>query len=324
MKRTWHNMGLLAVLICLLAGGWLSLALAEEGMRSWVDEKGIRHYSDFFTIPQTPEPEPEPLDSGIPGFSDSLQSPDTQVQSRITNSLGMEFVFIKKGEFLRGSPKGEKGRDKEEKQHTVILIRDYYMQTTEVTQGQWKAVMEGQNPSWFSGCDSCPVEYVSHEDAEIFIRTLNELENVDWYRLPTEAEWEHACRAGSTTRFAYGDCLGDNADYDGNFPSPGCPKGQYPERTAPVAKYPPNAWGLYDMHGNVWEWCSDWYAPYPEEFSLKNPAGPAEGAEKVCRGGGWLNDEKICRSAYRSKRPPSTRSNSVGFRLCLYKNTDAP
>ena len=311
----------MALFIFLLVTGWTVIALAEDDIHFWVDANGVRHYSDYFSVPQKPENKPAPLAAGLPdspGDQAGERAPDS---ASFTNQLGMDFVLVEKGEFLMGSPKEEIGRDKEEYQHKVLLIRDFYMQTTEVTQGQWKAVMDGQEPAWFSGCDTCPVEYVSYTDVLEFIQKLNAMQSDSQYRLPTEAEWEYACRAGAGTRFAFGDCLGENANYDGTFPSIGCDPGKYPERTAPVSRYPANAWGLYDMHGNVWEWCSDWFAPYPEEFKIKNPAGPPEGLEKVCRGGAWLNEEKLCRSAYRSKRTVSNRSNSVGFRLCLDKGS---
>ena len=316
----------MAVLLFLLAGGWTLFSFAQDDIRYWVDEKGVKHYSDYHLIPESPAQKPEPLVSGLPdssGKEDAPPLPDVQTPegkqkpATFSNQLGMHFVLLKKGEFQMGSPKGEVGRNKGEFRRKVLLIRDFYIQTTEVTQGQWAAVMDGKKPSWFSGCDICPVEYVSYDDVMEFILKLNMTLPDGRYRLPTEAEWEYACRAGAQTRFTFGRCLEENANYDGSYPADGCPKGRYPERTAPVRTYPPNAWGLYDVHGNVWEWCSDWFAPYPEEFSVKNPAGPAEGTERVVRGGSWLNEESICRSAYRAKRPPAERSNAVGFRLCL-------
>ena len=189
------------------------------------------------------------------------------------------------------------------------------MQTTEVTQGQWRSVM-GDNPSGFKECgDDCPVENVSWNDIQGFMKKLNEKEGASIYRLPTEAEWEYAARAGTTTPFYFGDCLStDQANYNGNYPLADCPKGEYREKTVPVASFPPNKWGLYDMHGNVWEWCQDWYGEYPEG-SVTDPEGPETGSNRVLRGGGWIGGARYCRSALRYGVAPADRGSSFGFRL---------
>jgi len=224
---------------------------------------------------------------------------------KFRNSLGMEFVYIPPGTFMMGSPSNEKDRDKDERQHRVRLTRGFYMQTTEVTQRQWKAVM-GSNPSRFKG-DDLPVERVSWNDAQKFIRNLNRREGGDKYRLPTEAEWEYACRAGTTTRFYFGDSesrLGEYAWYRNNSGG----------RTHQVAEKKPNAWGLYDMHGNVWEWCRDWYGDYPSG-SVTDPKGPSGGSDRVIRGGSWNNKPRHVRSAYRGRNVPGSRNPYLGFRL---------
>lgn len=224
---------------------------------------------------------------------------------KVRNNLGMEFIYIKPGTFMMGSPSHEKGRYNNEKQHQVTLTRGFYMQTTEVTQGQWKAVM-GSNPSRFKG-DDLPVEQISWNDVQEFIRRLNQREGGDKYRLPTEAEWEYACRAGRTTRFSFGDDesrLGEYAWYDGNSGS----------RTHPVAQKKPNAWGLYDMHGNVWEWCQDRYGDYPSG-SVTDPEGPSSGSYRVIRGGSWVNEPRFVRSANRGRSYPDYRNYNLGFRL---------
>jgi formylglycine-generating enzyme required for sulfatase activity len=182
---------------------------------------------------------------------------------------GMEFVEIPAGTFIMGSPKDEPGRYDDEEQHEVIIEKEFYLQTTPVTQSQWEAVM-GNNPSRFKDnkdAPNCPVESVSWYDVQEFVKKLNAapetIEKGIEYSLPTEAEWEYACRAGTTTPFWNGDCLStDQANYDGNYPMPNCEKGIYRQRTTPVKIFKPNPWGLFDMHGNVWEWCQDEYKPY--------------------------------------------------------------
>jgi len=231
------------------------------------------------------------------------------------SGVRMTFVYIPPGEFMMGSPKDEPGRWDDEVQHHVTLTQGFYMQTTPVTQGQWEAVM-GDNPSSFKeDGPECPVETVSWEDAQAFIERLNRAEGDDVYRLPTEAEWEYACRAGTTTPFYTGRCLGtDEANYDGDYPLEGCPKGVYREKTTPVGSFPSNPFGLYDMHGNVWEWCRDWHGPYPSE-PIVDPTGPDTGSVRVRRGGGWFNYGRHCRSAGRSAFAPADRIRGGGFRL---------
>ena len=223
---------------------------------------------------------------------------------KITNSLGMQFVWIKPGTFMMGSPSGEADRDSDETQHRVILTQGYYLQTTEVTQGQWKAVM-GSNPSRFSSCgDECPVEKVSWDDVQAFISKLNAREGGAKYRLPTEAEWEHGCRAGSETPYANGKSLSSQGWFDANSGS----------KTQSVARKAANDWGLYDMHGNVWEWCQDWNADYPSG-NVTDPVGPSSGSFRVIRGGSWNRHARYCRSAFRNSRSPGDRNRYLGFRL---------
>ena len=243
--------------------------------------------------------------------------PPRPKSKKITNSLGMEFVSIKPGTFMMGSPSSEPERRKNERQHKVTLTKGFYMQTTEVTQGQWKAVM-GKNPSKFKNCgDDCPVEKVSWNDAQGFIRRLNQKEGSDKYRLPTEAEWEYAARAGSKTAFANGGISELKCGYDSNLDAVGWYCGNSNKRTHPVAQKQPNSWGLYDMHGNVYEWCQDWYGEYYPVSSVIDPTGPSSASLRVYRGGGWRKNARYCRAASRSRYKPGTRNGSVGFRLVL-------
>jgi formylglycine-generating enzyme required for sulfatase activity len=227
----------------------------------------------------------------------------------------MEFVYIPTGTFMMGSPADELERDNDERQHRVTISKPFYLQTTEVTQGQWKRVM-GNNPSYFKDCgDDCPVDSVTWNECHEFIRRLNERERTNKYRLPTEAEWEYACRAGTTTPFYSGNCLStDQANYDGNHQMPRCPKGKYRERTVGVRSFSSNPWGLYDMHGNVYEWCQDQYGTYPTS-NVTNPTGPSSGNYRVFRGGGWDNYARDCQSASRDRSYPVYRYYDLGFRL---------
>jgi formylglycine-generating enzyme required for sulfatase activity len=227
---------------------------------------------------------------------------------KITNSLGMEFVYVKPGSFMMGSPANESGRYDDETQHRVTLSKGFYMQTTEVTQGQWRAIM-GSSPSRFSNCgDDCPVEKVSWTDIQEFISKLNQIEVGSKYRLPTEAEWEYAARAGSTARFCYGDDEGRLSEYAWYSGNSG-------DKTHPVAQKQPNAWGLYDMHGNVYEWCQDWYDKNYPSGNVTDPTGPSSGSLRVLCGGSWSSLAEFCRSAIRYGKFPVTRNLYLGFRL---------
>ncbi len=234
-----------------------------------------------------------------------------------TNSLGMTFNLIPAGTFMMGSPADEPERDSDETQHQVTLTTSYYMQTTEITQGQWNAVM-GNNNAYSPNCgDDCPVEQVSWYDVQDFITELNNL-GQGTYRLPTEAEWEYAARAGTMTPFNTGNCLStDQANYDGNYPYTDCPSGVYRGNTLPVGSFAPNDWGLYDMHGNVWEWVQDWYGSYPGG-AVTDPTGPSTSSNRVMRGGNWMNKAEHCRSAFRRIVNPDNQLDYYrGFRLVL-------
>jgi formylglycine-generating enzyme required for sulfatase activity len=229
-----------------------------------------------------------------------------------TNSLGMRLVLIPPGEFVMGSPTTEQGRNASERQHRVRLTKAFYMATTEVTQGQWRAVM-GKNPSYFIG-DSLPVDTVCWDEAAEFCRKLSEREGAR-YRLPTEAEWEFACRAGTTTPFHSGDTIStDLANYDGNFTYGKGKKGLFREESTKAGSFAPNAWGLHDLHGNVWEWCADWHGDY-SAGDATDPTGPSQGEKRVVRGGCWINFPAVCRSANRGGTVPRSWNFNFGFRV---------
>ncbi len=235
-----------------------------------------------------------------------------------TNTAGMTFTTIAAGNFVMGSPAEEEGRQTDEVQRTVSISSPFYLQTTEVTQGQWHAVM-GSSPAYFAECgNECPVESVSWEDAQSFISALNTLENTTAYRLPTEAEWEYAARAGTTTATSAADLTG-LADTECQA-SPAltgvawyCANaGQGPH---PVGRLAPNAWGLYDMHGNVWEWTMDGYTREVSQAPAIDPVETDNADGYVYRSGGWSGDARTCRSADRDSAGAATRSDDLGFRV---------
>jgi formylglycine-generating enzyme required for sulfatase activity len=248
-------------------------------------------------------------------FVDQLQA---QSPKEITNSIGMKLVLIPKGTFMMGSPESEQGRSENETRHEVTISKDLYLGVYEVTQAQYEKVI-GKNPSLYQGAivgnenADLPVENVSWHDAVEFCKKLSDLPEEKKagrvYRLPTEAQWEYACRAGSKTAYSFD-------DEEGLLPVYGWFNRNSSNRTHTVGLLEPNAWGLYDMHGNVWEWCSDWYEEYPKG-AVSDPTGPCEGSGRVLRGGGWNFEAADCRSASRDWRLPSRRLNGRGFRLAL-------
>ena len=246
---------------------------------------------------------------GISIFGRELQvaEPQAQLTPEARNSIGMEFVLIESGTFEMGSPVGEAGRDDDELLHQVTISQPFYLGKYEVTQGQWEAMM-GTNPSEFSSCGSdCPVERVSWEDAQAFIAALNRREGVNVYRLPTEAEWEYAARGGTQTAYSFGDGANELRQH-------GWYTRNSDDRTHPVGGKRPNAFGLYDMHGNVWEWVADWYGDYSHGLVI-DPSGPATGIHRVFRGGCWSNAARRCRVSYRNHDTPGDRLPILGFRL---------
>lgn len=255
----------------------------------------------------------------------------------VTNSIGMKLVLIPPGEFMMGSPESEERHlSHEGPQHRVRITRPFYLGVYEVTQEAYERVM-GTNPSdfsrdgrdgnWVSGQDTSrfPVESVTWNDAVEFCRRLSvlpaERSAGREYRLPTEAQWEYACRAGTTTPFHFGSVLnGRQANCGGNNPYGTSEKGPYLRRTTTVGSYSANGFGLYDMHGNVWEWCSDWYDEnYYANSPVDDPQGPASGLHRVSRGGGWLSYAWGCRSADRYGLTSGGGYIGIGFRLALVR-----
>ncbi len=267
----------------------------------------------------------------------------------ITNSIDMKLVLIPAGKFWMGSPKEEKDRYDSETQHEVEITKPFYMGACEVTQAQYERIM-GRNPSYFSaggvGKDRVigkntarfPVDSVPWQDAKQFCDRLSELPAEKaagrTYRLPTEAEWEYACRAGASGKTAhpfyfkqpFSSLSSSQANFDGNYPYGGAARvGVYLNRTAEVGSYEPNAFGLYDMHGNVAEWCADWYGPYDDTF--RDPTGPDTNKEgrRVLRGGSWYDPGRYCRAANHNGHDADDGSYEIGFRVvCVVRGLDNP
>ena len=233
--------------------------------------------------------------------------------------------WVEPGTFTMGSPVGESARSDDETQHEATISKGFYLSVYEVTQAQYQAVMEGNTdglsatPSQAVGANR-PVEMVSWSDIQIFINRLNEMEENagrlqegERYGLPTEAEWEYACRAGTTTRYSWGEDFNtSNANYTGTNIG----------TTVDIGNYDPNPWGFYNMHGNVWEFCADWYGTY-DSGSVTDPTGPSNGTVRIKQGGSYVKASGFMRSATRASEGLNKRSGGVGFRLAFYPSIEA-
>lgn len=241
------------------------------------------------------------------------------------------FVLISAGTFLMGSPHDEPFGREDETRHQVTISRPFLLAAREVSRAEWRQAT-GESAGYFAACEFCPVESISWFDAVRFCNLLSardglrpayriDGERVVWdteadgYRLPTEAEWEYACRAGTQTPFSTGTCISsEQANFDGYHPPPGCPESLFRGEPIAVGSLAANAWGLYDMHGNVGEWCWDYYADY-SSAPVRDPRGPAVGEKRVMRGGSWANFARKCRSAHRVGVDPRRSLDTIGFRL---------
>jgi formylglycine-generating enzyme required for sulfatase activity len=261
----------------------------------------------------------------------------------ITNSIGMKLAPIPAGKFQMGSPADEAERDQGEIQHEVTITKSFYIGVYEVTQREFDQVMPTNvkrgsifNQNRGGGPDH-PAENVTWKQAGEFCKNLTigeEMRLGRRYRLPTEAEWEYACRAGTTTPFHFGNSLSSKqANFNGKFPFGKAEQGPYLRMTAKIGSYPANAWGLHDMHGNVWEWCADYHdKDYYRNSPKEDPKGPEKGVVstdyvdyfRVIRGGSWLDDAQGCRSAYRYRAMPEEPNRLIGFRVVCEVENKAP
>ena len=234
----------------------------------------------------------------------------------LAEGVDMTFAWIAPDTFLMGSPPDEPERYEDETLHEVTLPQGFYLGIHAVTQSQWQGVM-GDNPSCFKGKNR-PVEMVSWDDCREFLTRLSQRSGKR-YGLPSEAEWEYACRAGTTTPFHFGEAIStDQANYDGNYPYNKGTKGKHRKQTTSVGSFSPNAWGLFDMHGNVWEWCQDAYKPY-EDLNTKNilETENMDESARVLRGGSWRHPARYCRAAGRIRDAPGYRYGDSGFRVAF-------
>ena len=235
------------------------------------------------------------------------------------NGVLLEMVEIPGGTFIMGSPASEAERHSNEGPQRQVKVPSFYMGKYELTQAQYQAIMGTNpwtNPSSFKG-DNRPVERVSWNDAVAFCEKLSQKTGKN-YRLPSEAEWEYACRAGTTTPFYFGESITpDLVNYDGNYAYASAPKGKYRQQTTDVGTFPPNAFGLYDMHGNVWEWCQDDYIDSYNNAPTDGSALTGRSGIKLLRGGSWYDYPRYCRSAYRGYHYPDTGNDVNGFRLVV-------
>ncbi|MCY2991427.1 MAG: formylglycine-generating enzyme family protein, partial [Planctomycetota bacterium] len=288
--------------------------IVTEGQVQTLTPSQLRHAEQFLFPSRRATPAPSPQATAKPAEPPLDAKPKSSKPAGAfqvsENSLGIKFFLLPPGEFLMGSPDsdGDAGSD-EKPQHWVWISKPFYLGVYEVTQAQYQKVV-GSNPSDFKG-EFLPVENVSWDDAVTFCKRLSEVAEERaagrTYRLPTEAEWEYACRAASTSKYSFGDSeteLGTYAWYDKNSGN----------TTHPVGAKQANAWGLYDMHGNVYEWCQDGYGPYAAG-PTSDPSGHGSATDRVLRGGSWVSDGGGCRSAYRAGDDPGALYRIGGFRV---------
>jgi formylglycine-generating enzyme required for sulfatase activity len=267
----------------------------------------LKQIFQFISPPTNPPKPPANINVNI--------NPQSSFTEDLGNGVKLEMIAIPRGTFLMGSPENEAERQDYESPKHQVTVPSFFMGKYPLTQAQYQAIL-GSNPSYFKG-NNRPVETVSWDDAVLFCQKLSQRTGKS-YRLPSEAEWEYACRAGTKTPFSFGDNITpDLVNYDGNYPYKSAPKGKYREQTTDVETFTPNSFGLYDMHGNVWEWCEDdWHENYinaPTDGSAWNSRSGS--STKMLRGGSWGRNARFCRAALRGRSSRDLRSRDFGFRV---------
>ena len=330
-KTTLYSAGLclgVSLVVILAASGvlWLFTRLTTKSTSDNPDPNVAT--ADVEQSVETPE-KPEPSDHTIEivSFLANGGVPSEGLRGRLTIN-GVEFIlrWIPEGTFTMGSPREETGRSAEEAQHEVRISQGFWELETEVAQEMWTPFMD-DNPSRFNNSERLPVENVSWNDCQRYVEKLNETGLCPKgfkFALPTEAQWEYACRAGTTTPYSFGDFLNDNsANFGREEPREASETDANENATSTVRSYPPNPWGLYDMHGNVAEWTADWWSDYPK-YLTTDPKGPERGRHRVYRGGSWRDGASSCRSARRAGDEVHARADNVGLRLVLVKTDNSP
>jgi uncharacterized protein (TIGR02996 family) len=289
----------------------------------WLEERGDQRSELIRLLHTLTRPVGEPDRRALEGrLLDLLAAGVQPIGPFWTNSLGMKFAWVSPGAFLMGSPESEARRGEDETQHPVTLTKGFYLAVHQVTNAAWEEVMGFQTGSFFLESDlpvECSDGSVSWDECQEFLRRLGKRDR-QTYRLPTEAEWEYACRAGTSTPFSFGETIStDQANFDGRYPYGKGRTGKFRGEPTPVGSFPPNAFGLYDMHGNVFEWCNDWYGEYPKE-AVVDPQGPpteGEAGGHVVRGGQFDFSAAGIRSANRFREVEAGFHVYAGFRVAI-------
>ncbi len=277
-------------------------------------------------VPAAPTPVPAAPAVVKPAWASELGTDQygTWVDLKVAE-VTQRFRWIKPGTFTMGSSQAEKDAAYRrpnskpdwfapEVSHQVTLTQGFWLADSACTQALWQAIT-GANPANFKDSPQNPVEQVSWDDCQQFLSTLNGRVSGGGFCLPSEAQWEYACRAGTTTAFSFGSMITpEQVNYDGNVTFGGAAKGLKRKKTVPVKSLPPNTWGLYEMHGNVSQWCNDWYGDFSGSAE-RDPTGPSSGSYRVDRGGGWCSSAWDCRSAFRDRSTPGGQSSALGFRF---------
>jgi formylglycine-generating enzyme required for sulfatase activity len=323
-KKVVAILGIVTLLVCLIIFAGIQNRNAPKDDDSTdlavsVEEKIPAQPSDSTAEVPTNNSSTDTLrNSSDSSVTINIKSGKTAGERMTLKISNVEYAFrwCPAGSFMMGSPESEEERWENETQHRVTLSNGFWMQETEITQEQWESIT-GNNPSKFKG-SPLPVERVSWIDCQGYVSKLNNVVSSGYkFSLPTEAQWEYACRAGTSTPFNFGSVLnGNKANCAGNYPYGTGTKGKYWEMTTTVGSYSANGWGVYDMHGNVWEWCRDWYGDYPSG-NVTDPTGVNNGSHRVSRGGSWCSNARSCRSTYRNYYMPTFRDSNLGCRLVL-------